>query len=49
MELFPGRELFTHYADEDPEGMVEAIEAAAERMVARKNRLKAAGKRTFTP
>jgi S-DNA-T family DNA segregation ATPase FtsK/SpoIIIE len=39
MELFPGRALFTHYADESPEAMVTCLEAAAARMLARRDRL----------
>jgi S-DNA-T family DNA segregation ATPase FtsK/SpoIIIE len=49
MELFPGRALFRHYADESPVAMVEALEAAADRMIARRDRLKTAGLRAFTP
>ncbi len=49
MELFPGRALFSHYADEDPEDLVLALEAAAARMSERKTRLKAAGVRKFVP
>jgi DNA segregation ATPase FtsK/SpoIIIE, S-DNA-T family len=49
MELFPGRPLFTYYADDSPEQMADEIEAAVERMISRKARLKAAGKRDFTP
>ena len=49
MELFPGRALFSHYADEDPEDLVIALEAAAVRMSERKTRLKATGVRKFVP
>ena len=49
MELFPGRALFRHYADESPTAMVEALEAAAARMITRRDALKAAGLRSFTP
>ena len=49
MELYPGRPLFTHYADASPVAMVECLEAAVDRMLLRRDRLKAAGLRVFTP
>jgi DNA segregation ATPase FtsK/SpoIIIE, S-DNA-T family len=49
MELWPGRPLFAHYADTSPTEMVECLEAAVVRMLARRDRLKAAGLQSFTP
>ncbi|HET9658538.1 MAG TPA: FtsK/SpoIIIE domain-containing protein, partial [Kineosporiaceae bacterium] len=49
MELYPARDLFTHYADESGEQMVTCLEAAVDRMLARRDRLKAEGKRVFVP
>jgi DNA segregation ATPase FtsK/SpoIIIE, S-DNA-T family len=49
MELYPGRALFTHYADTDLAAMVALLEAAVEDMNARKRRLKDAGLRVFVP
>jgi S-DNA-T family DNA segregation ATPase FtsK/SpoIIIE len=48
MELYPGRPLFTHYADE-PAEMVGCLEVAVDRMISRRDRLKALGLREFTP
>lgn len=49
MELYPGRPLFTHYADASPQAMVECLEAAVERMLNRRDDLRAQGARVFTP
>jgi S-DNA-T family DNA segregation ATPase FtsK/SpoIIIE len=49
MELYPGRPLFTWYADESPQAMADALTAAAERMTARKFRMRAAGQRDHHP
>jgi DNA segregation ATPase FtsK/SpoIIIE, S-DNA-T family len=49
MELYPGRALFTCYADEDTDQMAGLLETAVHDMNARKTRLKAAGVRDFTP
>jgi S-DNA-T family DNA segregation ATPase FtsK/SpoIIIE len=49
MELYPGRALFTRYADEDQAEMVDLLEQAVNDMNARKRRLKAAGLRAFVP
>ncbi|MBI1758268.1 MAG: cell division protein FtsK [Actinobacteria bacterium] len=49
MELFPGRALFTHYADDNADELVELLERTVEDMNARKRRLKAAGLRAFVP
>jgi DNA segregation ATPase FtsK/SpoIIIE, S-DNA-T family len=49
MELFPGRALFTRYADEDLSDMVALLETAVADMNARKRRLKALGLRAFVP
>jgi S-DNA-T family DNA segregation ATPase FtsK/SpoIIIE len=49
MELYPGRALFTAYADEDLAEMVDLLERAVDDMNARKRRLKAAGVRAFVP
>jgi S-DNA-T family DNA segregation ATPase FtsK/SpoIIIE len=49
MELYPGRPLFTHYADESAVAMVECLEAAVERMLNRRDRLRTQGLRVFTP
>jgi DNA segregation ATPase FtsK/SpoIIIE, S-DNA-T family len=49
MELYPGRALFTHYADELPADMAGLLEQAVVRMQARAKDLKAAGQRVFTP
>lgn len=47
MELFPGRRLFGHYADEDLADMLALLEHAVADMNERKKRLKAAGQRVF--
>jgi S-DNA-T family DNA segregation ATPase FtsK/SpoIIIE len=47
MELYPGRALFTRYADEDLPDMVALLEQAVADMNDRKHRLKAAGQRVF--
>ena len=49
MELHPARPIFTHYADQDPETLVEALEDAAGRMNTRKKQMRATGRRSFTP
>lgn len=49
MELWPGRRLFTHYADDELADMVALLEQAVADMHARKKRLKTAGVRVFTP
>jgi S-DNA-T family DNA segregation ATPase FtsK/SpoIIIE len=49
MELYPGRALFTRYADEDLADMVALLDAAVNDMNARKRRLKALGLRAFVP
>ncbi|MDQ1295115.1 MAG: FtsK/SpoIIIE protein [Actinomycetota bacterium] len=49
MELFPGRALFTHYADEHPADLVAVLEQAVEDMSVRQRRLKAEGLRKFVP
>lgn len=49
MELYPGRALFAHYADTSAVEMVECLEAAVDRMLVRRDRLKAAGLQAFTP
>ena len=45
----PGPALFTHYADDSPEAMVDCLEAAVDRMLARRDRLRTQGLRVFTP
>jgi DNA segregation ATPase FtsK/SpoIIIE, S-DNA-T family len=49
MELYPGRALFTCYADEDTDQMAGLLETAVRDMNARKARLKDLGVRDFTP
>jgi S-DNA-T family DNA segregation ATPase FtsK/SpoIIIE len=49
MELYPGRQLFGEYADEQLGAMVALLEHAVETMHERKKRLKAAGQRVFVP
>jgi DNA segregation ATPase FtsK/SpoIIIE, S-DNA-T family len=49
MELYPGRPLFRYYADDTPAAQIEALEAAVERMTARRDRLRAAGRRRHVP
>ncbi len=49
MELYPGRALFSEYADEDLAEMLALLERAVADMTDRKRRLKAAGQRVFVP
>jgi len=48
MELFPGRALFTDYADVDGQAIVKLLEQAVADMGERKTRMKAEGLRAFT-
>ncbi len=49
IEFHPARALFTYYTDETPEQMVQLLEAAVQRMQARKFRMRDAGLRAHTP
>jgi S-DNA-T family DNA segregation ATPase FtsK/SpoIIIE len=48
MELFPGRALFTDYADADGQVIAELLEQAVADMGERKTRMKGEGLRSFT-